>query len=89
MFLLSGLVASFGLSVRTLRAFITTVLSHYHAIPYHNFCHVCHVLHAVFLMLMTSSAAVILPAEDKLALMIAALCHDIDHDGYSNSFHGK
>lgn len=25
--------------------------------------------------------------EDKLALLISALCHDVDHDGFTNSFH--
>lgn len=25
--------------------------------------------------------------EDKLALLVAALCHDLDHDGHSNSYH--
>lgn len=39
-------------------------------------------------MLRTSCAKDMLAPEDRLALMIAALCHDLDHDGYSNSYHG-
>lgn len=34
-----------------------------------------------------TSAASILTPLDLLALLLAALCHDLDHDGHSNSFH--
>lgn len=50
MFMLSGVVQTFRLNVRTLRNFLGAVASHYHAIPYHNFNHVAHVLHAVWLV---------------------------------------
>ena len=39
-----------ALPPQALRNFLTAVASHYHAIPYHNFNHVCHVLHATFLV---------------------------------------
>lgn len=35
----------------------------------------------------TTCAREMLTMEDKLALLLAALCHDVDHDGYSNSYH--
>jgi hypothetical protein len=43
-------------------------------------------------MLLTSlpqapTAQALLRKEDQLALMLAAICHDLDHDGHSNSFH--
>lgn len=38
-------------------------------------------------VLQGSTAQSILSWEDRLALMIAALMHDLDHDGHSNSYH--
>jgi len=87
MFLLSGLIDHFNINVRVLQNFITVVASHYHSIPYHNFNHVCHVLHGVWMMLVRSAAAGMLAPEDRLGALIAAICHDLDHDGYSNSYH--
>jgi hypothetical protein len=140
LFMLSGLVSEFNLSVRNLRGFITTVSRSYHqAVPYHNFNHVCHVTHTAWLvsghdchvthcwclhicvyllvllhlavqnqrislsklcdyfalhqpavqMLQTPTVSRLLTSEDKLALLVSALCHDLDHDGYSNTFHGE
>lgn len=37
-------------SPQVLRNFLTAVASHYHTVPYHNFNHVCHVLHATMLV---------------------------------------
>lgn len=38
-------------------------------------------------LMSTPSASAVLSMEDKLAILIAALCHDLDHDGRSNGFH--
>ena len=35
----------------------------------------------------TTRAAQLLPPLERLSLLLAALCHDMDHDGHSNSFH--
>jgi hypothetical protein len=34
-----------------------------------------------------SSARCVLSAGEELVLMIAAICHDLDHDGFTNSYH--
>jgi hypothetical protein len=39
-------------------------------------------------MLQTATLSRLLTSEDKLALLVSALCHDLDHDGTSNNFHG-
>ncbi len=41
---------AFRPSSQALRNFLTAVASHYHTVPYHNFNHVCHVLHATMLV---------------------------------------
>lgn len=51
MFMLSGVVEAFGLNTNTLCNFLTTVASHHHdTCHYHNFNHVVHVLHGVWMV---------------------------------------
>lgn len=40
-----------------------------------------------FQVLQLPSVQLILDKVDQLGLLLAALCHDLDHDGHSNSFH--
>jgi hypothetical protein len=49
-FRLSGVVEALGIPEGRLSSLITAVASHYHDNPYHNFCHVLHVLHSVFMV---------------------------------------
>jgi hypothetical protein len=35
----------------------------------------------------TTTVRNVLSAGEELVLMIAAICHDIDHDGFTNSYH--
>ncbi|DBB04290.1 TPA: hypothetical protein ACH3X1_012787 [Trebouxia sp. C0004] len=83
----SGVLDFFKVEERKIMAFIAAVCSHYHKNPYHNFCHVVYVLHTTYMMLMRSQASKSLNRVDQLVLLIAALCHDVDHDGHTNSFH--
>ena len=77
----SGVVEYFKLDDRTLALWISRVASNYKDNPYHNFSHATHVLHATYLFLMASEANNCVTRTDQLALLIAAICHDIDHDG--------
>ena len=77
----SGVLTHFKIEERKAMAFIAAVASHYHSNPYHNFVHVTYVLHCVYMIMSTSEAAKCLTRTDQLVLLIAALCHDIDHDG--------
>ena len=77
----SGVVEFFRMEERKVMAFIAAVCSHYHKNPYHNFCHVVYVLHCTYMLIMRSEVAKSLTRVDQLVLLIAALCHDVDHDG--------
>ena len=56
--------------------------------PYHNWCHGFTVAHFVYLVLQNSSllARGLLTHLEAFALMIAAMCHDLDHRGTNNSY---
>lgn len=77
----SGVLEWFKIEERKIMAFIAAVCSHYHKNPYHNFCHVVYVLHCTYMFMMRSEIAKSLNRVDQLVLLIAALCHDVDHDG--------
>lgn len=77
----SGVVEFFRMEERKVMAFIAAVCSHYHKNPYHNFSHVVYVLHCTYMLIMRSEVAKSLTRVDQLVLLIAALCHDVDHDG--------
>ncbi|XP_057871704.2 uncharacterized protein LOC131078078 [Cryptomeria japonica] len=69
------------------RTFVDSVSAQYHTnVPYHNFRHACDVLHCTYLLLTTVEAGKSLNNLEKLALALAALCHDVDHPGLTNAF---
>lgn len=80
-------ISAFSIKEDQIRAFITAACAQYQDVPYHNFWHATHVLHATYMLLMTSEAIVYLTNLDRLILLIVAVGHDIDHDGHTNSFH--
>ena len=57
------------------------VRAHYRAVPYHNFFHVVDVTHAAFRFIRLAGGRARMSPAEKLALMVAALCHDMDHPG--------
>ena len=46
-------------------------------------------MHASFLMLTTTPALTAMSVLDVFALLVAGLCHDIDHPGHTNDFEIK
>lgn len=57
------------------------VRNQYRAVPYHNFFHCVDVTHATFRFIRLAGGRARMTPSEKLALMIAALCHDMDHPG--------
>ena len=87
LFYRAGLVQSLGLSADSLRGFISGVAERYEDNPYHNFGHALCVFHGCFLALTMSRLKRYVSDLEAFALLIAALCHDVGHDGMSNAFH--
>lgn len=55
-------------------------------VSYHNLYHAVDVMHATYLMLESMGASGLLTELEQLALILSALCHDLDHPGLTNSF---
>jgi 3'5'-cyclic nucleotide phosphodiesterase len=74
------------LSADVVRRFLQEVARRYREVPYHNFKHASNVAQFVFYTLTTCGARRYFPPIELLAVMVAALCHDLDHPGVNNAF---
>lgn len=82
-----NLPSQFKLDMQALTGFLHDVRRGYRANPYHNFKHGVSVAHVCFVAMARSfSAAVVLSPLDRLATLLSAVCHDVDHRGMNNAF---
>lgn len=80
------LLDEFNISSKKLFNFLKTLRSKYQDNLYHNFLHAFDVTNMMFLLMKHTNATQYLTPLDVFVLMIAALCHDVDHPGLTNSF---
>jgi hypothetical protein len=66
--------------------FIDHVNRMYHANPYHNFKHCIDVTQAVYQLIAATHTRMQWTVEEKFALLVGAICHDLDHPGVNNAF---
>jgi len=66
--------------------FIENVAIYYHNNYFHNFQHAVNVLQMVWLLLYNTNVIGKLNENVLFGLLVAALCHDIDHPGNTNSY---
>jgi hypothetical protein len=67
--------------------FVHRVCGHYRPNPYHNFKHGMSVAHICFLALdRSATAALTFDSVDRLAVLLSAICHDVDHPGVNNAY---
>ncbi|XP_039737317.1 cAMP and cAMP-inhibited cGMP 3',5'-cyclic phosphodiesterase 10A isoform X2 [Pteropus medius] len=64
--------------------FIMSVKKNYRRVPYHNWKHAVTVAHCMFAILQSSRG--LFTDLERKGLLIACLCHDLDHRGFSNSY---
>ncbi|KJH43544.1 3'5'-cyclic nucleotide phosphodiesterase, partial [Dictyocaulus viviparus] len=72
-------VKKWSMNKRKLASFLLRV-------PYHNWSHAFSVAHFCWISLQTPAVLHGLDELERLALLIACLCHDIDHRGTTNAF---
>jgi hypothetical protein len=81
-----GFVEQFLLDPATLRRWLAYVEGQYTDACYHNSSHATDVLASVYFMI-KAGADKYLSEIEQLALLLAAMVHDMGHDGMSNAFH--
>eukprot|EP01138_Halocafeteria_seosinensis_P009382 gb/GECG01009587.1/.p1 GENE.gb/GECG01009587.1/~~gb/GECG01009587.1/.p1 ORF type:complete len:1366 (+),score=207.69 gb/GECG01009587.1/:1-4098(+) len=86
----TGLLQRFNLPIPKLMRFISKIANRYQDNPYHNWYHGASVVHVSFVILQASR-----PVQDalsmlhRLALLLSAICHDVDHPGLNNGYHAN
>uniref|UniRef100_A0A2K6EFN9 Phosphodiesterase n=1 Tax=Propithecus coquereli TaxID=379532 RepID=A0A2K6EFN9_PROCO len=64
--------------------FIMSVKKNYRRVPYHNWKHAVTVAHCMYAILQNNHD--LFTDLERKGLLIACLCHDLDHRGFSNSY---
>lgn len=69
-----------------LASFVQAVCDNYRETnAFHNFAHAFAVMHTAWCMLNTEVSGRLLESTERLAVLLAALCHDLGHPGNTNS----
>ncbi|XP_064411241.1 cAMP and cAMP-inhibited cGMP 3',5'-cyclic phosphodiesterase 10A [Latimeria chalumnae] len=64
--------------------FTMSVRKNYRQVPYHNWKHAITVAHCMYALLQNTQG--LFTELERKGLLVACLCHDLDHRGYSNSY---
>ena len=81
-----GLFRRFRLSPTAFADFVADTATHYSDNPFHNFAHAFKVAHQCWLFARDEAMRGLMEDVDLLALLLAAICHDLEHPGTTNSF---
>lgn len=71
---------------KTFVRFHSDVRASYGDLPYHNYAHAIDVLHTVYRLLTITASSRWMSSVEQYALLVAALCHDLGHQGKTNQF---
>ncbi|XP_021916332.1 cGMP-specific 3',5'-cyclic phosphodiesterase [Zootermopsis nevadensis] len=89
MFLQCNLVNQFHIPYDVLCRWILSVKKNYRPVKYHNWRHALNVAQTMFAMLKTGKMERFMTDLEILGLLVACLCHDLDHRGTNNAFQTK
>ncbi|GIY57385.1 dual 3',5'-cyclic-AMP and -GMP phosphodiesterase 11 [Caerostris darwini] len=89
MFMDLDLIQRFGIEYDVLCRWLLSVRKNYRPVTYHNWRHAFNVGQMMFAILTVSKLCQVLGELETLSLLIACLCHDLDHRGTNNSFQQK
>ncbi|XP_006894111.1 PREDICTED: high affinity cGMP-specific 3',5'-cyclic phosphodiesterase 9A [Elephantulus edwardii] len=81
-----GLVRDFNINPITLKRWLLCVHDNYRNNPFHNFRHCFCVTQMMYSMVWLCGLQEKFSQMDILILMTAAICHDLDHPGYNNTY---
>ena len=86
MFEAEGVTETFGLEKETMVHFFAALSARYLPNEYHNFYHACDVTHTVYRFMRITGAEQWLKPLDRMALLTAAVAHDVGHLGVNNAY---
>ncbi|XP_071943556.1 dual 3',5'-cyclic-AMP and -GMP phosphodiesterase 11A-like [Antedon mediterranea] len=86
-FLDMGLIQRFKMDYEVLCRWLLTVRRNYRPVAYHNYRHAFNVMQVMYTVLKTTN--LVLTDLEQLSLLVACLCHDLDHRGTNNAFQEK
>ncbi|XP_026849297.1 cGMP-specific 3',5'-cyclic phosphodiesterase [Drosophila persimilis] len=89
MFLQCNLVSQFQIPYDVLCRWVLSVRKNYRPVKYHNWRHALNVAQTMFAMLKTGKMERFMTDLEILGLLVACLCHDLDHRGTNNAFQTK
>jgi len=86
-----GVLSGLNIPSAVMQEIVLDVRRQYHDVPFHNFQHVFTVLQMCYLVLTESSTVqkVVPSPVARFTLLMAALCHDLDHPGNNNDYEIK
>lgn len=84
-----GFIEQFQIPYEVLCRFFLTVKKNYRPVAYHNWRHGFNVMSAMYTMVTTGNYKDLFNNLEIFALLIACICHDVDHRGTSNKFQLK
>ncbi|KAG8237830.1 hypothetical protein J437_LFUL002439 [Ladona fulva] len=89
MFMDCNLISQFHIPYSVLCRWVLSVRKNYRPVKYHNWRHALNVAQTMFAMLKTGKMERFMNDLDILGLLVACLCHDLDHRGTNNAFQTK
>lgn len=89
MFLDLDLIQRFNMDYGVLCRWLLSVRKNYRPVTYHNWRHAFNVAQMMFAILTATGLVRVLGEIETLGLLVACLCHDLDHRGTNNSFQVK
>ncbi|ROT63112.1 putative cGMP-specific 3 [Penaeus vannamei] len=89
MFVDLDLLNTFHISYEVICRWLLSVKKNYRPVKYHNWRHALTVCQTMFAMLKTGKMEQFMTDLEMLGLLVACLCHDLDHRGTNNSFQTK
>lgn len=81
-----GLVTRFHIPEEKLKRLIVTLRKNYRPVPYHNYIHAVVVTHTMYTYCVHTVMRETFDDITLLGMMVACLCHDVDHRGTNNDF---
>ena len=84
-----GVLSEFNINAETMFRFISELRASYNPVPYHNWNHAVDVMQFVAFILHHTGLEKQLTKFEIFALLVSALCHDANHDGFSNTYNVK